>query len=174
MKYLLFVIMLFGAMILCSCQKVPGYVVKDGVKEIANLTPISCIWYKPGKTGWVSNKSWSQEEEINKIKELLIKADQGRVYTEGEYKLSLIFYDGHVENLKLWEISFTLTGKSFRGDVGSSRELGELLFTYLPERTNLVCPGVDPEKFEESQRRLREEIQRLKEKERMENEQENL
>ena len=95
------------------------------------------VWYKPGKTAWEVNKSWvipDNIDEMNRIKGLLIKADKGFVYTEGRHKLSLLFYDGYPENLKLWEVSFDLVGKrSFLGSVGSSKELGELLSKYLPE-----------------------------------------
>jgi len=146
--------------LLPSCQKGPGYLVTDAA-EIKDMTPTCVIWYRSG--GRV-NKSWFQEDEVNKIKELLIGADKTLVYPGGEYKLSLIFYDGHPENLKLWEVSFTLVGKkSFLSSVGSSRELGELLSEYKPVIKSFADPnriklfeGILEETKQEAEKRERE------------------
>ena len=161
MKRLIFTMLLVALAFLSSCQRGPSHLVADNIEEIKNLTPVCIIWYKPGTTGCEVNKSWSQEGEMNKIKELLIKADKTMVYTVGEYKLSLIFYDGYAD-LKLYDVRFTLTGKSFRGSVGSSRELGEFLSKYKPEERILIPPGVDPNRIKEAQYRLRHEAERMK------------
>jgi hypothetical protein len=162
MKRLIFTIISIGLVFLSSCQRGPSYLVTDNTEEIKNLTPACIIWYKPGKTGCEVNKSWSQEDEMNKIKELLIKADKTMVYTVGEYKLSLIFYDGYPENLKLYEVRFTLTGKSFRGSIGSSKELGEFLSEYKPEERILIIPSGDPNRAKEVQERLMQGAERRK------------
>ena len=156
MKRLIFMTLLVVMVFLSSCQRGPSYLVTDDTTGIKNLTPACIIWYKLGKTGWEVNKSWSQEDEMNKIKELLIKADKTMPYTEGEYRLSLIFYDGRPEDLKLWQVRFTLVGKrSFLSSVGSSRDLGEFLSEYRPEKSIPRIPW-DPN-LSEAQRRLLEE-----------------
>ena len=147
---------------LSSCQRGPSYLVTDNTTKIKSLAPACIIWYKPGKTGYEVNKSWSQEDEMDKIKNLLIKADRVTVYTEGEYKLSLIFYDGYPENLKLWEVSFTLVGNSFVSSVGSSKELGKLLSKYKPEEKISLTPSGDPNRVEEIQKNLRSHAERLR------------
>jgi len=162
MKRLIFLILLVGMVFLSSCQRGPSYLVTDNTTEIKNLTPACIIWYKPGKTGCEVNKSWSQEDEMNKIKDLLIKADRVIVYTEGEYKLSLMFYDGYPENLKLWEVSFTLVGNGFLSSVGSSKELGKLLSKYKPEEKISLTPSGDPNRVKEIQKNLRLQAERLK------------
>lgn len=165
MKRFIFII-LIGLVFLSSCQKGVSYLVTDNIKEIKNLTPTYIIWYKPGQAGFEVNKPWSQEDEMNKIKELLIKADKTTIYTEGENKLSLIFYDGYPENLKLWEVSFTLVGNSFLSSVGSSKELGEFLSKYKPEKRILISTLGDPNRIKEAQERLRQKAERgRKEKE---------
>jgi len=167
MKRLTFMMLLIGMVFMSSCQRGPGYLVTDDIAEIKNLTPAFVIWYKPGKAGFEVNKLWSQQDEMNQIKELIIKADKTMVYTVGEYKLSLIFYDGRPENLKLYEVRFTLVGKSFLGSVGSSKELGELLSKYKPVERILITPsGTDPNRIKKAQERLRQDAEkRKKEKE---------
>lgn len=144
-----------------SCQKGPGCLLTDESNELKKLTPVCIVWYKPGKTAWEVNKSWvipDNIDEMNKIKGLLTKTDKAIVYTEGRHKLSLLFYDGYPENLKLWEVSFELVGKkSFLGSVGGSKELGELLSKYLPEERGLFIPGMDPNRLKEAQKLLQEE-----------------
>ena len=147
---------------LSSCQRGPSYLVTDNIKEIKNLTPACIVWYKPGKTGFEVNKSWSKEDEMNKIKDFLIKADKTMVYTVGEYKLSLMFYDGYPENLKLWEVSFTLVGNGFLSSVGSSKKLGKLLSEYKPEEKILIILSGDPNRAKEVQERLMQEAERRK------------
>lgn len=166
MKRLIFSMMLLiGMVFMFSCQQKPNCLITDDTAEIETLTPAYIIWYKLGKTGWEVNKSWFQEDEMTKIKELLTKADKTMPYTEGEYKLSLVFYDGRPENLKLWEVRFTLVGKrSFLSSVGSSRELGEFLSEYKPEERILIPPGVDPNRIKEAQERLRKHVEQMKAK----------
>jgi len=148
-------ILLAGMVFLSSCHRGPSYLLTDDTAEIKNLTPACIIWYKPGKTGGEVNKSWCQQDEMNKIRELLLNADKVIVYTVGEYKLSLMFYDGSPENLKLWEVRFTLLGKKgFWGSVGSSQELGELLSQYAPEREVLRMPFGDPNRIKAAQESL--------------------
>jgi len=163
MKRLIFLI-LIGLVFLSSCQRGASYLVTDKTVEIKNLIPACIIWYKPGQAGFEVNKSWSQEDEMGKIKELLIKADKTMVYTEGENKLSLMFYDGYPENLKLWEVSFTLVGNSFLSSVGSSKELGKLLSKYKPEEKIFLTPSGGPNKVEEIQKNLRLHAERLRKK----------
>ena len=140
-----------------------------GQEYIRNLIPVCIVWYKPGKTAWEVNKSWvipDNIDEMNRIKELLTKTDKTIVYTEGRHKLSLLFYDGYPENLKLWEASFDLVGKrSFLGSVGGSKELGELLSKYMPEERGSVIPGMDPnrvKRIKEAQEQLRKRAEQLK------------
>ncbi|HIJ52835.1 MAG TPA: hypothetical protein HPP66_06730 [Planctomycetes bacterium] len=168
MKRLIFPLII-GVVFLSSCQKGPSYLLTDESAELKKLTPVCIVWYKPGKTAWEVNKSWvipDNIDEMNRIKGLLTKADKAIVYTEGRHKLSLLFYDGYPENLKLWEVSFDLVGKrSFLGSVGASKELGELLSKYMPEERGLVIPGMDPnrvKRIKEAQEQLRKQAEQLK------------
>lgn len=162
MRHSIFMMLLAGLFLLPSCHKKPSYLVTDNITEIENSAPVCIIWYKLGKTGWEVNKAWFREDEISKIKKLLIEADKTMPYTEGEYKLSIIFYDGRPENLKLWDVKFTLVGKkSFRSSVGSSRELGELFSKYKPEESILLPPGVDPNRIKEAQESLQKQAEQL-------------
>jgi hypothetical protein len=73
-----------------------------------------------------------------------------------------MFYDGYPENLKLWEVSFTLVGNGFLSSVGSSKELGKLLSKYKPEEKISLTPSGDPNRVKEIQKNLRLQAERLK------------
>lgn len=168
MKHLI-LLLIIVAVFMFSCQKGPGCLLKDESAELKKLIPVCIVWYKPGKTAWEVNKTWvipDNIDEMNKIKEFLNKADNTIVYTEGRHKLSLLFYDGYPENLKLLEVSFELVGKkSFLGSVGGSKELGELLSKYMPEERGSVIPGMDPsrvKRIKEAQDQLRKQAEKLK------------
>ena len=144
---------------LSSCQKKPKYLLTE-TAEIEKLTPVSCVWYKPGTTGWEVNKSLDAE----RIKKLLMECKKEKyAYADRKYKLSLLFYDGYPKNLKLFETEFDIWGKTFDSTHGVSEELGKLLLKYLPEEVGPVVPGMDPNRIKEAQKRLQEEVQKRKE-----------
>lgn len=166
--FILMIVLVF----LSSCAKRLDYELVGNIAEIKKLTPVCIIWYKPGKTGWEVNKFWGLNEldEMVRIKKLLTEPEKSYPYWDPKYKLSLIFYDGNLENLKLWEVFFDIRGKTFVGSVGVSRELGELFSKYLEEEASPVLPGMDPNRVKEVQERMRKKVKEL-EKQRQSEEQ---
>jgi hypothetical protein len=159
--------LIIGSVFFSSCTKrptKPDYMLDDGAPEIKSL-PLECItWYKLGKTGWEVNKSWGLDEldEMVRIKKLLTEPEKPYPYWDVYHKLSLIFYDGNPENLKLWEVEFDIKGKTFTGSVGASQELGELLLKYL-KKEDIPVLVIDPNRFKQVEEQMRKRAQELKE-----------
>ncbi|MGD0785436.1 MAG: hypothetical protein ABR969_06460 [Sedimentisphaerales bacterium] len=174
MKKLIFLIlMITGIFFLSSCCSRTPYLLTGKTAEIKNITLVSVIWYKPGKTGWEVVKSWdTNDSEMKTIRQLLMDAkDEGKLPWHRWYKLSLFFYNGLPEHFKLKEITFDLKKVSekkilFEGSAGASYELGNLLSKYeFVEKDSELSPGMK-DMIRQSKEAQRKAVEVLKEKER--------
>jgi len=173
MKRLIFLILIISCIFfLSSCSKQKDYLLTGKKAEIKDLTLVSIIWYKLGTTGWEIVRTWdTNDPDMKTIRQLIMDAEgEGELPWRRWYKLSLFFYDGVPENLKLKEITFDFQEVSeknilFEGSVGASYPLGNLLSKYWFETRD---SGVIPERksmIEESEKAHRAAIKALKEKE---------
>ena len=66
-------------------------------------------------------------------------------YFDRRYKISLIFYDGNTDSLKLFEVPFDIKGKNFVSKIGISEELGKLLWKDKPPWKDIQIPHIQAE-----------------------------
>ena len=171
---ILFLLLLF----LSSCKKQEPKInyVWTGQESIRQDVPACIIWYKqisPSIDTWMPYKSFSQTE-AELTREIILQLTAPEIKESNPElnttdKLSLIFYNGFPEELKVREIFFELKNQTFIGPVGKSVVLAKILLERSQIRPSFYYPYKDLNpihyrgdferilKIDESKRRLIEE-----------------
>lgn len=177
MRCLILVTLMIVLVFLSFCSKRlenPDYGWTGNADDVKDLILGRVVWFIPGEYRWEKHKLWDREnkadvKEMGTILKLLLEAEKKELAGfNPTHMLSLQFYDKPPRDMKIFEVHFDplkLRSRIFVGSVGVSYELGKLLKKYLPEEAELVIPGIDPNRIRESQERLQEQAQRLKETE---------
>jgi len=146
----LFVIVLtFLSCFLSSCGKKPPEVnyIWTGQQEIRHLVPICIVWYKqvpPPIDAWRPYKAFNQADS-NDMRNIILELTspekpESNPNIESKDKLSLIFYNGFSEKLRVWEVYFQIKDQTFIGPRGKSDSLMKILLEKQEIRSGFYYP----------------------------------
>jgi hypothetical protein len=102
--------------------------------DLERQTPVCIIWYKyvqPPHPVWRPYKTFSQND-VNDIRAMLSQLlrpekEESNPGLRTKDKLSLIFYSGGLETLRVREVYFEIKDQIFIGPTGRSNKLGRIL-----------------------------------------------
>lgn len=172
---ILFLLLIIGIIFCPSCKKNCGETVSIWNKQNKldyKGFPVSIIWFKESASDlWTPYKGFNKANEIKSIIQLLDKPEINEIQPElkTRNKLSLIYYLGKPESLRIIELYFDINDGLFIGPKGKSPELGKLMITKEEsglERYRFHTPPYDEEfidRVEKSQELVREQIKKEKE-----------
>ncbi len=124
---------------LSSCKKEPkktDYIWTGQADrlDIEGPVPVCIIWHKyvqPPTDAWMPYKSFNQND-ANEMREIILQLlrpeeEEPNPDLRTKDKLSLIFYNGFPEKLKVKEVYFDIKDQAFIGPTGKSRKLCQIL-----------------------------------------------
>jgi hypothetical protein len=105
-----------------------------GQERITHLVPICVIWYKkvpPPLDAWKPHKAFSQAD-ANDMRNIILsltrpEKKEPNTNLKTKDKLSLIFYNGFPDKLKVREVYFEIKDQTFIGPLGESNNLAKIL-----------------------------------------------
>lgn len=146
------ILLTFLLCFLSSCGKKPPEVnyTWTGQEGIRHFVPTCIVWYKqvpPPLDVWKPYKSFSQTD-AEQMREVILQLTrpekkEPNPHLRTKDKLSLIFYNGFPEKLKVWEVYFEIKDQTFIGPLGESDILAKILLERQEVRSLFYYPYSD-------------------------------
>lgn len=121
-----------------------------GQEGIRHFVPVCIVWYKQlpwADPVWKPYKCFSQTD-AEQMREIILQLTrpekkEPNPHLRTKDKLSLIFYNGFPEKLKVWEVYFEIKDQTFIGPLGESDILAKILLERQEVRSLFYYPYSD-------------------------------